>query len=132
MATTASPNNFNLTGFVAVSATIRSFENSSVARFPLSISRRETAADGSETRKSALISCECWSKTADSARFALLQKGTLVSISGYLRPDEYTDREGNRQQRVVFVATSVARPSRKEEASEPKAQKAKAKKEKAA
>ena len=111
MATNANPNNFNLSGFVAVSATIKSFENSSVARFPLSISRKDTV-DGVETRKSALINCECWAKNADSARFALLQKGTLVTISGYLKPDEYVDRNGQKQQRIIFCVTSVSSPTK--------------------
>ncbi len=109
----SNPNNFNLSGFVAVDATIKDFENSSVARFPLSIARKET--QGEQTvRKSALISCECWAKNADSARFALLKKGSLVSISGYIRPDEYTDKEGKLQQRIVFVATSVSVPAMSE------------------
>lgn len=126
MATNANPNNFNLSGFVAVSATIKSFENSSVARFPLSISRKDTI-DGVETRKSALINCECWAKDADSARFALLQKGTLVNISGYIKPDEYTDRNGQKQQRIIFCVTSVSQPGSKETATEKKNSKAKTK-----
>lgn len=127
MATNANPNNFNLSGFVAVNATIKSFENSSVARFPLSISRKDTAPDGVETRKSALINCECWAKNADSARFALLQKGTLVTISGYLKPDEYVDRNGQKQQRIIFCVTSVSQPGTKDAAPEKKAPKGKAK-----
>ena len=126
MATNANPNNFNLSGFVAVNATIKSFENSSVARFPLSISRKDTV-DGVETRKSALINCECWAKNADSARFALLQKGTLVTISGYLKPDEYVDRNGQKQQRIIFCVTSVSQPGTKDVAPEKKAPKGKAK-----
>ena len=115
MATNANPNNFNLCGFVAVNATIKSFENSSVARFPLSISRKDTV-DGVETRKSALINCECWAKNADSARFSLLQK-----------PDEYTDRNGQKQQRIIFCVTSVSKPGTSDAAPEKKAPKGKAK-----
>ncbi|MCC8115098.1 MAG: single-stranded DNA-binding protein [Bacteroidales bacterium] len=109
----SNPNNFNLSGFVAVNATIRSFEKSSVARFPLSISRKEGEGDQA-VRKSALINCECWDKNASSPRFDLLKKGTLVSISGYIRPDEFTDKEGKLQQRIVFVVTSVSVPAKAE------------------
>ncbi len=114
MATKSSnPNNFHLSGFVAVDATIKNFDTSAVARFPLSIARKET--QGEQTiRKSALINCECWSKSAISPRFELLKKGTLVSISGYIRPDEYTDKEGKTQQRITFVVVSVSVPAKAE------------------
>ena len=98
MATNANPNTFSLTGFVAVDANVRSFDKSAVARFPMSVSRRENK--GQETiRKSALINCEVWSANAESKRFALLKKGSLVVINGYIKPEEFTDRNGQKQQR---------------------------------
>lgn len=110
MATNANPNTFSLTGFVAVDANVRSFDKSAVARFPMSVSRRENK--GQETiRKSALINCEVWSANAESKRFALLKKGSLVVINGYIKPEEFTDRNGQKQQRITFVCTSVAKPS---------------------
>ena len=42
---TNNTNSFNLSGYVAVNANIRNFEKSSVARFPLSVSRTETNGD---------------------------------------------------------------------------------------
>ncbi len=106
----STPNTFSLSGFVAVEATIKSFDKSAVARFPLSVSRKETK--GEETiRKSTLINCEVWSANADSKRFALLKKGQLVVISGYIKPENYTDRNGVQQSRITFVCTSVANPS---------------------
>lgn len=76
----------------------------------MSVSRRE--GKGQETiRKSALINCEAWSANAESKRFALLKKGSLVVINGYIKPEEYTDRNGQKQQRITFVCTSVAKPS---------------------
>ena len=96
MATNANPNTFSLTGFVAVDANVRSFDKSAVARFPMSASRRENK--GQETiRKSALINCEVWSANAESKRFALLKKGSLVVINGYIKPEEFTDRNGQKQ-----------------------------------
>lgn len=112
MATTtnAQPNQFSLTGFVAVDATIKSFDKSAVARFPMSLSRRESKGD-EVVRKSCLLNCEVWSATAESKRFALLKKGQLVVISGYIKPENYTDRNGAEQSRITFVCTSVASPS---------------------
>lgn len=112
MATTtnAQPNQFSLTGFVAVDATIKSFDKSAVARFPMSVSRRESKGE-EVVRKSSLINCEVWSANAESKRFALLKKGQLVVISGYIKPENYTDRNGVEQSRITFVCTSVASPS---------------------
>lgn len=54
-------NSFVVTGFVAKDAEIRQFTNTSVARFPLAISRQEK--NGDETsRISALMSMEAWRK----------------------------------------------------------------------
>ncbi len=118
MATTknATPNQFSLSGFVAIDAQVRNFDHSSVARFPLSLSRKETAQDGTEVRKSALINCEVWAKDSQSSRFDLLTKGNLVVVSGYIKPENYLDRNGVEQQRITFVCTSVAKPARKAEA----------------
>lgn len=111
----AQPNQFTLTGFVAVDATIKSFDNSAVARFPLSVSRKETIGEET-TRKSALINCEVWSKESNSARFDLLKKGQLVVISGYIKPENYTDRNGVAQSRITFVCNSVSKPSTEKKA----------------
>lgn len=111
MATTKSTNNqsansFNVNGFVAVDATIKSFDKSSVARFPLSISRTEGEGDN-KVRKSCLVNCEVWADNNDTSRFELLKKGQLVAISGYFLPEEYTDRNGAKQSRLTFRCTTV-------------------------
>lgn len=125
MATTANNNNsFNLSGFIAVNAQIREFEKSAVARFPLSISRTETNGEES-VRKSALINCECWRKQADADTFELLKKGQLVQLSGYIRPEEWTDEDGTKHSRIVFVATSVSEVKASEGSEEKKAPKGK-------
>lgn len=104
---TNNTNSFNLSGFVAVNANIRNFEKSSVARFPLSVSRTET--NGDETiRKSALVNCECWRKSEEASTFELLKKGKLVQVSGFIRPEEWTSEDGTKHNRIVFVATSVS------------------------
>lgn len=131
--TSTNPNNFTVSGFVAVDARINGFEKSAVARFPLSISALKTDKDGNAVRHSTLVNCEVWASSTDSNRFALLKKGTLVVLAGFLVPDVYTDKDGNTQSRLTFRCTSVSKPtaaSKKEDAAttaEPKAKKAKAK-----
>lgn len=91
-------------------ADTKSFNNSAVARFPISVSRRETK--GEETiRKSSLINCECWAKDASSKRFALLKKGQLVVINGYIKPEEWQTAQGEKRSRITFVCTSIAKPT---------------------
>ena len=118
---TNNTNSFNLSGFVAVNANIRNFEKNSVARFPLSI-----------TRKSALVNCECWRKSEEASTFELLKKGKLVQVSGFIRPEEWTSEDGTKHSRIVFVATSVSELSTEKKTDGKKPAKGKTSKKKAA
>lgn len=132
MATNASTNNsFNLRGFVAVNAQVREFGNSAVARFPLSISRKEGDGDNT-TRKSALINCECWRKSVSASTFDLLKKGKLLQLSGFIKPEEWTSEDGGKHSRIVFVVTSVSEPAEEDKPASKKASKGKSSKKKEA
>jgi single-strand DNA-binding protein len=102
MATTANTNSVSLTGFIAVSAQVKQFEKSAVARFPLSISRTETNGD-TQVHKSALISCECWNKDY----FDLFTKNKRIQIVGFLKPDQWTDEAGEKHNRIILVVTKA-------------------------
>ena len=99
-------NNFAVSGFVAVDAQVNNFEKASVARFPLSLGRKETV-NGTEVRKSALMNIEAWRSKENLADFELLKKGNLVTVEGYFKPEEYTGKDGKNHQIVVFNATKV-------------------------
>lgn len=99
-------NNFAVSGFVAVEPMVNNFESASVARFPLSISRTETV-DGKETRKSALINIEAWRKNDNRSEFECIKKSALITVEGYFKPEEWTDKEEKRHQRIVFAATKI-------------------------
>jgi len=117
-------NSFSVTGFVAADASIKQFTTASVARFSLAVGRMEKV--GEETKRiSAFLSMECWRKN-DSASFELLKKGQLLTVRGYVRPEEWTDKDGVKHNRIVMVANEVLEPETKEETSEE--QKASAKK----
>lgn len=96
-------NTFVVTGFVGNNAEIRQFTNASVARFSLAVSRQEK--NGEETnRVSAFMNMEAWRKNEHVDSFDKLQKGTLLTVEGYFKPDEWVDQQGTKHNRIVFIA----------------------------
>ena len=93
-------NNFAVTGFVGKDAEIRQFTTASVARFSLAIGRNEK------------------------------NEGAMLTVEGYFKPEEWSDQEGVKHQRVLLVATKFYETPDKEEeapAEEKKTSKKKAK-----
>lgn len=98
-------NNFAVTGFVGKDAEIRQFTNASVARFPLAVSRQEKA--GEETnRVSAFLSVEAWRKNENAGAFDIIKKGALLTVTGYAKPEQWTDKDGVSHSRIVLEATN--------------------------
>ena len=107
-------NNFTVTGFVGKDAEIRQFTNASVARFPLAISRQEKNGEESN-RISALMGVEAWRKNENTGSFDQLTKGTLLTVEGYFKPEEWADNRGVKHNRIVMVAVKVYPAVEKEE-----------------
>ena len=85
-------NNFAVTGYVAKDAEVYQFTNTSVARFPLAVARQEKI--GEETKRiSAFMNIEAWRKNENSGSFDQLTKGTLLTVEGYFKPEEWTDKD---------------------------------------
>ena len=83
-------NNFTVSGFVGKDAEIRQFANASVARFSLAVGRQEK--NGEETnRVSAFMNMEAWRKNEHTESFDKLTKGTLLTVEGFFKPEEWTD-----------------------------------------
>ena len=80
-------NNFAVTGFVGKDAEIRQFTTASVARFSLE----------------------------NATSFDKLTKGTMLTVEGYFKPEEWSDQEGVKHQRVLLVATKFYETPDKEE-----------------
>lgn len=97
-------NSFAITGFVGKDADIRQFENASVARFAIIVRRGEKDAQDSA---SAFLSVETWRKNADTSDFNLIKKGKMITLEGFFKPEEWTDADGAKRNRVVLVATKV-------------------------
>ena len=108
-------NNFAVSGFVGKDAEIRQFANASVARFPLAVARQEK--NGEETKRiSAFMNIEAWRKNENTGSFDQLTKGTLLTVEGYFKPEEWTDKDGVKHNRIVMVANKFYPTPDKEEA----------------
>ena len=96
-------NNFVVTGFVGKDAEIRQFTNASVARFPLAVSRLENNGEESK-RVSAFMNFEAWRKNENTGSFDQLTKGTMLTVEGYFKPEEWSDQSGVKHNRIVMVS----------------------------
>ena len=90
--------------YMCSSHTSRLTDNS-VARYSICIKRVEKNAD-KEEMVSAFLNIESWRKNTEVADFDVLKKGALVELDGFFKPEEWTDGEGVKHNRVVLVATS--------------------------
>lgn len=109
-------NSFVVSGFVGKDAEIRQFANTSVARFSMAISRQEKNGE-ENSRISAFINVEAWRKNEKTESFDQLTKGTLITVEGYFKPEEWTDKDGVKHNRIIMVATSFYPALEKEEPS---------------
>lgn len=107
-------NNFQVTGFVGKDAEIRQFTNASVARFSLAVSRQEKNGE-ENTRVSAFLNIEAWRKNDHTKSFDKLTKGTLLTVEGFFKPEEWTDKDGVKRNRIVLVANKFYPALDKEE-----------------
>ena len=107
-------NSFVVSGFVGKDASIHQFSTASVARFSLAISRTEKNSEETN-RTSAFMNVEAWRKNENTSSFDRLVKGTLLTVEGYFKPEEWQDADGVKYNRVVLVATKFYEPTEKEE-----------------
>jgi single-strand DNA-binding protein len=115
-------NNFVVTGFVGKDAEIRQFSTASVARFSLAVGRTEK--NGEETtRTSAFMNIEAWRKNENAASFDKLTKGSMITVEGYFKPEEWQDNEGVKHNRVLLVANKFYETPEKEETPAPEEKK---------
>ncbi|EXY32789.1 single-stranded DNA-binding protein [Bacteroides sp.] len=109
-------NTFAVTGFLGKDAEIRQFTNASVARFSLSVSRQEKNGEEAN-RVSAFMNIEAWRKNENTGSFDILTKGTMLTVEGYFKPEEWNDN-GTKRNRIVMVAVKFYPPVEKEETPE--------------
>ena len=97
-------NNFQISGFVVNNAIVNQFATASVARFGISIRRTEKIGD-EEKKVSAILNIEAWKSNANAADLNLLTKGTRLTVEGYFKPEEWTDKENVNHNTIKLVAT---------------------------
>ena len=97
-------NNFQISGFVVNNATINQFATASVARFGISVRRTEKIGD-TEKKVSAILNIETWKSNENAADLNLLTKGTRLTVEGYFKPEEWTDKENVNHNTIKLVAT---------------------------
>ena len=72
---------------------------------------------------------EAWRKKENAGSFDQLTKGTLLTVEGYFKPEEWSDKDGVKHSRIVMVATKFYPAVEKEETpAEPKKKPEKGKK----
>ena len=81
------------------------------------VSRQEKSGEET-TRVSAFINVETWRKNDHTDSFDQIAKGTLLTIEGYFKPEEWTDKDGVKHNRIVMVATKFYPALDKEEVPE--------------
>lgn len=96
-----------VSGRLAQDAEIRQFANSTKASFALAISRKEQRGE-EEIKSVAYQPCEMWRKNGSTESFDILTKGTLVEITGWIKPEEFVDKTGTRRHRIIFAVSEVS------------------------
>ena len=99
-------NNFAVTGIVAVSNP-RTLGKASVCHFALSLGRLEGTGED-KRRVSSLLNIETWCKNEEADKvFTIIQKGNLVTVEGFMKPEEWVDKNGGKHSKTVLAATKV-------------------------
>lgn len=80
----------------------KTFQNGSVVTFSLA----ETVIGANGEKKAVWHDCEAWSKAGDKVE-RWCQKGTAVTVTGQLKYDEYTSKEGHPVKRAKMNVFSV-------------------------
>lgn len=98
-------NSFAISGYVGKDAETRTFENATVARFAIAVHRTEKDASQSV---SAFLSVETWRRNDNLQDLELLKKRNLITVEGYFKPEEWTDKEtGEKRNRIILMATKI-------------------------
>ncbi len=67
------------------------------------------------SRVSAFINVEAWRKNENANSFDKLTKSTMLTVEDFFKPEEWSDQEGVKHNRIVLVATKFYETPDKEE-----------------
>ena len=124
-------NNFQISGFVVNNATINQFATATIARFGLSVRRTEKNGD-EEKKVSAILNIEAWKSNEAADAFNLLTKGKRITVEGYFKSEEWTDKDNVNHNTIKLVATKFSEVTEEEKTDDTPAEEPKEKKSKKA
>lgn len=61
------------------------------------------------------MNIEAWRKNENTSSFENLTKGTQLTVEGFFKPEEWTDKDGVKKNRIIMVATKFYPALEKEE-----------------
>ena len=64
------------------------------------------------------MNIEAWRKNENTGSFDILTKGTMLTVEGYFKPEEWIDKDGTKRNRIVIVAVKFYPTEEKEETPE--------------
>jgi len=101
-----SKNRVDLIGYVGQDPEVKTFESGNkIATF--SMATTYYRKDGDErVETTTWHDIEAWKYSADIAE-KYIQKGTAVNVEGYIKVDEWEDKDGNKRYRTKIVATDI-------------------------
>ena len=108
-------NTFAVTGYVANDAQVNNFDTASVARFSIAVNRPEKKGEET-TYTSAFMAIGAWRKNEAATAFDIIKKGALLTVKGYFKPEEWTDKDGVKHNRIILVANKFYPTPDKEDA----------------
>lgn len=82
--------------------------------FSIAVSRQEKVGEES-SYVSAFANIEAWRKNENTSSFEHLTKGTLLTVEGYFKPEEWTGKDGVKKNSIIMVATKFYPAVDKEE-----------------
>lgn len=97
-------NSVQISGFVC-KPEVHQFANSAVCRFNLAISRIEKKGEESVSH-TAFLPVEVWKSNASD--LDVLTKGAHVELTGWLKADSYTDKDGQNRSRLILAVSSFS------------------------
>ena len=106
-------NSVQISGFVC-KPEVHQFTNSAVCRFNLGISRIEKKGEETVTNI-AYLPVEVWK--AEASDLASITKGADVELTGWLKADSFTDKDGQSHNRVVLAVSSFSIAEKEKEES---------------
>src|SRR5262245_1774995 len=100
-------NKISIVGFAGKNAELRyTPQGKAICKFSIATSERRKNATGEAEEQTLWFSGEVWGQQAEFCN-EYVSKGQALYVSGRLRQDEWTDRDGNNRTTLIVTADDV-------------------------